>query len=122
MRISTNAFEWSFTSQILNVFEPPRVFRVNPSFTIWDSPITEITIIGKNFITPDAQIGSLLVRFAEFDEEGVVKWKKDMSPSRFGPDLPDAAEPALFPNILTDLVTIEPPKRSPCTQTGARFC
>jgi len=122
VRISTNAFEWSFTSQILNVFEPPRVFRVNPSFTIWDSPITEITIIGKNFITPDAQIGSFLVRFAEFDEEGVVRWKEDMSPSRFGPDLPDAAEPALFPNILTDLVTIEPPKRSPCTQIGARFC
>ena len=122
VRVSINEFEWSVASQILHVFEPLRVLRVNPSFTIWDNPITEITIIGKNFITPDAQIGSLLVRFAEFDEEGVVKWKKDMSPSRFGPDLPDAAEPALFPNILTDLVTIEPPKRSPCTQTGARFC
>ncbi|MFN9941538.1 MAG: hypothetical protein ACK56I_18875, partial [bacterium] len=88
---------------------------------MWDNPITEITIIGKNFITPDAQIGSFLVRFAEFDAQGIVKWKKDMSPMKFGP-LPDTKEPALFPNILTDIVTIEPPKRAPCTQLGARFC
>ena len=122
VKVSINEFEWSAASQILNVFEPLRLFRINPSFTMWDNPITEITIIGKNFITPDAQIGSLLVRFAEFDEEGVVKWKKDVSPSLFGPDIQDISEPALFPNIVTDLVTIEPPKRSPCTQVGARFC
>ncbi len=119
--VSINEFEWSVASQILNVFEPLRILRVNPSFTMWDNPITEITIIGKNFITPDAQIGSFLVRFAEFDAQGIVKWKKDMSPMKFGP-LPDTKEPALFPNIMTDIVTIEPPKRAPCTQLGARFC
>ena len=86
-------------------------------------PVAEITIIGKNFITPDEQIGSLLVRLAEFDEEGVVRWKKDIAPFKFGPEILDVDEPALEPNILTDILTIEPPKRSPCTgAAGARNC
>ena len=123
VRVSINEFEWSTASQILSVFEPLRVLRVNPAFTVWDNPVAEITIIGKNFITPDEQIGSLLVRLAEFDEEGVVRWKKDIAPFKFGPEILDVDEPALEPNILTDILTIEPPKRSPCTgAAGARNC
>jgi alpha-tubulin suppressor-like RCC1 family protein len=122
VKISINRFEWSVASQILYVFEPPRVLRLNPSFTMWDDPIAQVTIIGKNFITPDQQIGSLIVRFAEFDEDGVVKWKKDLSPFQFGPSIEGLEEPALEPNIITDVITIEPPKRSPCTRVGARFC
>ena len=121
VQVSVNGFEWSNTN-VLTTYEPLRAFRVNPSFVVWDDPWPSVTIVGKNFKQQDAGVGQIIVRLAEFDEDGVVRWKKDMSPVDYGNEMADVFAPDLEGTTETDILTIEPPKRSPCTQAGARFC
>lgn len=120
-----NEFEWSEQSVDLWIFEPPRLFRVNPAFTPWDETGQEVTIVGKNFIVPDladGAYGSILVRFVEFDNTGLVRWKRDVTVVQYGPEVDTVYAPSLEGGFVTDVITVEAPARSACTQIGARYC
>ena len=120
--VSLNQFEWSSNFQLLSVFQPLRAFRIVPSFTVWDNPISIVTIVGQNFVIPQAQVGNVVIRLAEFDAQGLLRWKKDLTPLLYGNSIPDAEAPSLYNGTVSDVMTFQPPQRNPCTQPTARFC